>query len=265
LENRMLKDFSLEGRRALCIGAGRGIGKGVAAVLAEAGADVAIASLTLANAERAIASVTAHGRVGKAFQVDATNEDSMTRLAGDVSAGFGDIDILVNCVGDSIRRPLVPLPDGPEGEMTLADWRWVMDINLTHGFLGCRAFGPRFIERRSGVVINITTYVLNRARLASSAYDSGKAALNQFTRNMAIEWAPYGVRVNAIGPGTYPDPEQRSPEHMAQSVRDLSAKVPLGREGRFRDVGLLALYLASDASSYVTGQVFVVDGGMGLI
>jgi NAD(P)-dependent dehydrogenase (short-subunit alcohol dehydrogenase family) len=237
----------------------------VAAVLAEAGADVAIASLTLANAERAINTVTAHGRTGKAFQVDATDEASMARLASDVVAQFGDIDILVNCVGDSIRRPLVPLPNGPAGEMTLADWRNVMDINMTHAFLGCRAFGPRFIERRSGVVINITTYVLNRARLASSAYDSGKAALNQFTRNIAVEWAPYGIRVNAIGPGTYPDPEQRSPEAMERAIKDLSARVPLGREGRFRDVGLLAVYLASDASSYVTGQVFIVDGGMGLV
>lgn len=261
----MLPEFSLEGRKALCIGAGRGIGKGLAAVLAEAGADVAIASLTQENAERALAGVTAHGRSAKAFQVDATNEDSMMQLATDVQAQFGDIDILVNCVGDSMRRPIVPLPDGPEGEMTLTDWRFIMDINMTHAFLGCRAFGPKFIERRSGAVINITTYVLNRARVASSAYDSGKQALNQFTRDIALEWAPYGIRVNAIGPGTYPDPEQRSAEHMAQSVRDLSARVPLGREGRFRDVGLLAVYLASDASSYVTGQVFVVDGGMGLV
>jgi NAD(P)-dependent dehydrogenase (short-subunit alcohol dehydrogenase family) len=261
----MLKDFSLEGRKALCIGAGRGIGKGLAAVLAEAGADVAIASLTPENAEKAIAGVTAQGSVGKAFQVDATNEDSMTSLAQHVQAEFGDIDILVNCVGDSIRRPIVKLPDGPEGEMSLADWRFVMDINMTHAFLGCRAFGPRFLERRSGAVINITTYVLNRARVASAAYDSGKQALNQFTRDLALEWAPYGVRVNAIGPGTYPDPEQRSPEDMERSVRNLSARVPLGREGRFRDVGLLAVYLASDAASYVTGQVFVVDGGMGLV
>jgi NAD(P)-dependent dehydrogenase (short-subunit alcohol dehydrogenase family) len=261
----MIKEFSLEGRRALCIGAGRGIGKGLAAVLAEAGADVGIASLTLANAEKALDGVTAHGRVGKAFQVDATNEDSMTRLAADVSAQFGDIDILVNCVGDSLRRPIIRLPDGPDGEMTLADWQSIMDINMTHAFLGCRAFGPRFIERRSGTVINITTYVLNRARVASSAYDSGKQALNQFTRDIALEWAPYGIRVNAIGPGTYPDPEQRSPENMEKSIRELSAKVPLGREGRFRDIGLLAVYLASDAAAYVTGQVFIVDGGMGLV
>jgi len=261
----VLKDFSLEGRRALCIGAGRGIGKGLAAVLAEAGADVAIASLSLENAEKAIAGVTLHGRVGKAFQVDATNEESMTKLAADVYAQFGDIDILVNCVGDSMRRPVVPLPNGPAGEMTLADWRFIMDINMTHAFLGCRAFGPRLIEQRSGAVINISTYVLNRARVASSAYDSGKQALNQFTRDVALEWAPYGIRVNAIGPGTYPDPEQRSPEDMERSIRDLSARVPLGREGRFRDVGLLAVYLASDAAAYVTGQVFVVDGGMGLV
>ncbi|MFN0073735.1 MAG: SDR family NAD(P)-dependent oxidoreductase [Chloroflexota bacterium] len=261
----MLNDFSLEGRRALCIGAGRGIGKGLAGVLAEAGADVAIASLTLANAEKAAALVTSQGRKGLGFQVDATDEASMTALAVDVRSRFGEIDILVNCVGDSIRQPLVPLPGGPSGEMTLADWRFVLDINLTQAFLGCRAFGPGFLERRSGTVINLTTYAQSRARLLSTAYDAGKQALNQLTRDLALEWAPYGIRVNAIGPGTFPDPEQRSPEEMAKSVQELSKRVPLGREGRFRDVGLLAVYLASDAAAYVTGQVYVVDGGMGLI
>lgn len=261
----MLKDFSLEGRRALCVGAGRGIGKGVALTLAEGGADVAVASLNPANAQAVADQVSAHGRAAAAFQVDATDEASMQRLAGEVTERFGDIDILVNCVGDSIRKPIVPLPDGPPGEMTLADWQHVIDLNLTHAFLGCRAFGPRFLERRSGCVINISSYVHSRGRLASAAYDSGKQALNQLTRDLALEWAPYRVRVNAIGPGVYPDPDQRSSEDMATARRELAERVPLGREGRLRDVGLLAVYLASDAASYVTGQLFVIDGGLGIV
>jgi NAD(P)-dependent dehydrogenase (short-subunit alcohol dehydrogenase family) len=261
----MLKEFSLEGRRALCIGAGRGIGKGIALTLAEAGADVAVASLNGANAQVVAALVEKRGRSAAAFQADATNEESTMRLATQVTEHFGDIDILVNCVGDSLRRPIVPLPKGPAGEMTFAEWRRIVDLNLTPAFLSCRAFGPRFVERGSGSVINITTYVQSRGRFASAAYDAAKQALNQFTRNAALEWAPYGIRVNAIGPGTYPDPEQRSVEQLAAARRDLAARVPLGREGYFRDVGLLAVYLASDAAAYVTGQVIVVDGGLGLV
>jgi NAD(P)-dependent dehydrogenase (short-subunit alcohol dehydrogenase family) len=114
-------------------------------------------------------------------------------------------------------------------------------------------------------MINISSYVQSRGRLASAAYNAGKAALNQLTRDLAIEWAPYRVRVNAIGPGVFPDPDQRTPEQLENDRAELRARVPLGREGYLRDVGLLAVYLASDAAAYVTGQVYVVDGGLGLV
>jgi len=261
----MIKEFSLDGRKALCIGAGRGLGKGIAVALAEAGADVAVVSLNGVNAQAVAALVERQGRRAAAFQADATNEDSTMRLASQVIDRFGDIDILVNSVGDALRRPLIPLPKGPAGEMTFANWRHIIDLNLTPAFLSCRAFGPRFVERGSGSVITITSYVQSRGRMANAPYDAAKQALNQFTRNVALEWAPYHVRVNAIGPGRYPDPEQSSPEDLAVARRDLAALVPMGREGYFRDVGLLAVYLASDAAAYVTGQVFVVDGGLGLV
>lgn len=261
----MLNEFSLEGKRALCIGAGRGIGKGVALVLAEAGADVAVASATLVNAQNVADGVRSHGRQSAAFAVDATREDSMSVLAEAVAAAFGELDILVNCVGDSIRKPIVALPAGPEGEMPFSDWQRVVDLNLTHAYLSARAFGPAFLQRRAGNVINISSYSVAKGRLASAAYNSGKAALNQLTRDLAIEWAPYGVRVNAIGPGIFPDPDQRTPEQLASDRADLSARVPLGREGYLRDVGLAAVFLASDASAYVTGQLYIVDGGLGLV
>jgi NAD(P)-dependent dehydrogenase (short-subunit alcohol dehydrogenase family) len=261
----MLEEFNLAGRRALCIGAGRGIGKGVALVLAEAGAHVAVASATLENAQKVADGVTTLGRDTIAFAVDATDEDSMTALAVVVEHQFGDLDIVVNCVGDSIRKPLIALPDGPEGEMPFSDWKHVVDLNLTHAYLGARAFGPGLIARRGGTMINISSYVQSRGRLASAAYNAGKAALNQLTRDLAVEWAPYRVRVNAIGPGVFPDPDQRTPDQLEQDRAELRARVPLGREGYLRDVGLLAVYLASDAAAYVTGQVYVIDGGLGLV
>lgn len=261
----MLPEFNLEGKRALCVGAGRGIGKGVALVLAEAGADVAVASMNPANAKAVADLVGAQGRETASFGVDATDEASMTQLAQDVRDKFGEINVLVNCVGDSIRKPIVPLPQGPDGEMSYADWQHVVDLNLTHAFLGARAFGPRFIAASSGTMLNISTYVQARGRLASAAYNAGKAALNQLTRDLAVEWAPYRVRVNAIGPGTFPDPEQVTAEQLEKARAELARRVPLGREGLIREVGLLAVYLVSDAAVYVTGQVYVIDGGLGLV
>ncbi|MGE5305445.1 MAG: SDR family NAD(P)-dependent oxidoreductase [Alphaproteobacteria bacterium] len=261
----MLKEFSLENRRALCIGAGSGIGKGIALTLAEAGADVAVVSLHGTNAQIVAALIERQGRRAAAFQADVTNEESTMRLAAQVTERFGDIDILVNCVGDALRRFIIPPPTGAAEEMSITDWRHMIDLNLTTAYLSFRAFGPRLVERGSGSVINITTWMQSRGRLANAAYDAAKQGLNQFTRNMALEWAPFGIRVNAIGPGRYPDPEKRSAEELAAARRDLAARVPLGREGYVRDVGLLAVYLASDAAAYVTGQVIVVDGGLGLV
>src|SRR6266508_452194 len=243
-----LAEFSLEGRKALCIGAGRGIGKGVALVLAEAGAEVAVASLTETNARHVSEQIRSSGRSSQAYAVDATNEVDMLRLAQRVLAEFGNLDILANCVGDSIHRPIVSDPGGSEEGMTHADWQHVVDLNLTHAFLGCRAFGPHFLERRAGCVINISSYVLFRGRIGLAAYNAGKAALNQFTRDTALEWAPYRVRVNAIGPGSFPDPEQQTPERIRNTREELAKRVPLGREGYLRGVGLLATYLASDAA-----------------
>ena len=228
----------------LCIGAGRGIGKGVALVLAEAGAHVAVASATLENARKVAEGVDQLGRQTAAFAVDATDEESMTALVVGVKATFGEIDVLVNCVGDSIRGRSSLFRTGRRVRCHSTDWKHVVDLNLTHAYLGARTFGPGLIARRSGVMINISTYVQSRGRVASAAYNAGKAALNQLTRDLAVEWAPYGVRINAIGPGVFPDPEQREPDQLEKDREELAARVPLGREGYMRDVGLLAVYLA---------------------
>ncbi|MBI4200791.1 MAG: SDR family oxidoreductase [Chloroflexi bacterium] len=257
-----IPEYNLDGKKALLVGAGRGIGKGIALVLAEAGADIAVVGLTPEGANAVAEMVRSMGRQGLAFAADATDAAAMERLAQRVLGRFGPLDVLVNCVGDSISKPVVALPGGEGEGMSERDWRFIVDVNLTQAFTGCRAFGPHMLERKKGAVINISSFAAFRAQARRSAYDAAKAGLGQFTASLALEWAPFGVRVNAIAPGQFPDPEQMTPEEYQRRDKEAGRRVPLGRVGRLREVGLLAVYLASDASAYVTGQTWCIDGGL---
>jgi NAD(P)-dependent dehydrogenase (short-subunit alcohol dehydrogenase family) len=139
-----------------------------------------------------------------------------------------------------------------------------MDVNLTQAFTGCKAFGPYFLQQRRGSIINISGVAAFRAGATRSAYCAAKAGVVSFTEVMALEWAPFQVRVNSIAPGSFPDPAQRMPEELSRRDAQAASRVPLGRIGRLREVGLLALYLASDASAFVTGQTWSIDGGAGI-
>ena len=257
-----LQDFSVQGKQAVVIGGGRGIGRGIALTLAEAGADVAVAALTPAKVFDVAGRAAALGVKANAYTVDATDGASMDSLAARVLADFPDISIVVNSVGDSLRQPVTTLPESPDAPgMSSADWRRIVDINLTSVFEGCRIFGPRLIERGEGVVLNVSGIRGLRAMLYGSAYSAGKAGLTKLTESLALEWAAHGIRVNAIAPGLFPDPEQESAEQLLQREAEIRPRVPLGRSGPLRDVGLMAVYLASDAGAYITGQTFVIDGG----
>ena len=259
-----LPEFSVKGKKVLCVGAGRGIGKGVALAFAEAGADVAITGLTSVGAEKVAEEVRRLGRQGLAFSGDATKGADMDRLASDVLQQFGRLDVLVNCVGDAGSKPVVTLPDGGPPGMTEEEWHGLIDINLTEAFQGCRAFGPHFLARRQGSVINISGVASFRSAANRSAYDAAKAGLMRFTESLAQEWAPYGVRVNAIAPGSFPDPDQMSPEDYQARQESATLSVPLGRLGQLKEVGYLAVFLASPAADYVTGQTWAVDGGVSI-
>lgn len=257
----MIPEYDIAGRNILLVGAARGIGKGVAQVLAEAGAQVAIASINPESAKKAAADIGSAGGKACAFAADATQAADMDRLALDVLNAFGRLDVLVNCVGDSLGKPLVARPGKSEEGMNEADWHKIVDINLTEAFTGCKAFGPHFLGQGGGTIINISGIAAFRPAPTRSAYAAAKAAVVGFTQAMALEWAPYQVRVNAIAPGSFPDPEQLGAEAMQQRHALAASRVPLGRIGKLREVGLLALYLASDALAYVTGQTFCIDGG----
>ncbi len=261
-----IPEYDITGRKMLLIGASRGVGQGIAEVLAEAGAEVAIASVNIANARAAAQRICAAGGKAVAYAVDASRCDDVERLSREVLDSFGPLDALVNCVGDSVNKPLVPLPGKSTQGTTEQDWRFIVDVNLTSAFAACRAFGPHFLQRRRGSVINISSSIAAyRSNATRVAYLAAKGGVISLTEALAVEWGAFQVRVNSIAPGSFPDVAQLDPEIVRQRNDYAAANVPLGRTGQLREVGLLALYLASDASAFVTGQTWVIDGGAGLM
>lgn len=259
-----IPEFDITGQNVLIVGGGRGIGKGIALAFAEAGANVAVSALTPTGVNQVVAEVREMGRDALALTGDATKGTDMDHVARQVLDRFGHLDTLITCVGDAIRKPVVQLPGGATAGMTEDEWHFIVDVNLTEAFLGCRALGPHLLERRQGSVINISGWASFRGRAGSAAYDASKAGVMRFTESLAQEWAPFGVRVNAVAPGYFPDPEQMSPEAY-QGRNDTAAKnVPLGRVGRLKEVGYLCVFLASPAAAYVTGQTWAVDGGVSI-
>lgn len=258
-----LSQFDISGQKVLVAGAGRGIGKGIALAFAEAGADVAITSLNPGTVGQVAGEIRGLGRKALPLTGDATKAADMERIAADTLREFGRVDTLVNCVGDSIRKPLSTLPNGDQG-MTEEEWHFIVDVNLTEAFQGCSALGPHLLERGSGNVINISGFASFRGRAHYVAYDAAKAGLMRFTESLAQEWAPYGVRVNCVAPGYFPDPEQISAEAYRARQEQAKAQVPLGRLGELREPGYLCVFLASPAAAYITGQTWAVDGGVSI-
>ena len=263
-----LPEFDLGGKVAFVTGAGRGIGKGIAQALAEAGADVVINSLTDKHVTGLASDIAkATGRRVVPLVADVTKSDEVERAIDRIIKDFGALHVLVNNLGDSIRKPLVPLP-GQEGKangpLTDEEYRLILDLNLTEAVLCTRAVGPHMLARRSGKIINIGSFASTRGGVELTIYAAAKTALVGFTRALALEWAPYRIQVNTIAPGLFPDAVTAGDAGYAERVRNATKTVPLGREGRLREVGLLAVYLASAAADYMTGQTLYLDGGMTL-
>lgn len=260
----MLPEYDLSGRVAFVTGAGRGIGAGIARALAEAGADVVINSLTDRYVTGVAADIAkATGRRVVPLVADVTRPEPVRDAVARILDQFGALDILVNNLGDAIRKPLVPT--GGRGEpVTDDELRFVLDVNLTATLLCTRAVGPHMLGRRSGKVINIGSFASARGGSELTLYTAAKTALVGFTRALALEWAPHGVHVNAIAPGLFPDPVTLGEAGYAERGEEARQVVPLRRVGRLREVGLLAVYLASPASDYMTGQTLYLDGGLTL-
>lgn len=256
------REFDVADKKVIVTGAARGIGKGIARVFAEAGAQVMVTSLTDRYLMPLAEEMEAAGHPIIPLTADATDSGDWQRTVDVALETWGHIDVLINNLGDAIRKPLLP-PPGTEGTpITDEEWRFVMDINLTEAFMGCRAVGPHMIERGSGRVINISGFAARKGSPEALVYSTAKAGLARLTQTLALEWAPYGVTVNCIAPGIFPDPETGEPERITASRERARTTIPLGRVGRLREVGLLAVYLASDASEYMTGETLYLDGGL---
>ena len=257
-----MNTFDLTGKVVFITGAARGIGRGIADVLAQSGADLALNALTPQYLEPAVAEIAgSSGRRVVPILGDLTDPLCVSDAIGRILAEFGRIDVLVNALGESFGRPLVALPGDDRRAMTEDEIDFVVELNLMGTILCTRAVGPYLIEQGSGKVINISSGSAVRPT-DGTIYSVSKAGVEAFTRAQGREWAPHNVQVNAIAPGLFPNPTSHSPETIARLLASLPLRVPAGRFGEIHEVGYLARYLASSESDYMTGQVLRIDGGM---
>lgn len=257
----MAGSSDLSGKVMFVTGAGRGIGRGIAEVAAEAGCDVAINALTdryVTDLAKRIASET-KSRVIDVVG-DVTTQEGAQAAVSQVLSSLGRIDVLVNNLGDAIAKPLVALPGDERGGMTDEEVERVMALNLDATIACTRAAGPHMLERRSGKVINISSFAAVRGGANTVIYTTAKTALSGFTRALALEWAPFNIQVNAVAPGSFPDPITAGDRYEANRER-IGQNTPAGRAGEVREVGHAVAYLASEAADYVTGHTMVIDGG----
>ena len=254
----VLDRFKLDGRRALVTGASRGLGLQMALALAEAGADVAITGRDATSLEEAASALRSRGRQAWTLQGDMAKPTECEALCTQALETVGPIDILINNVGD--RGMNIKIED-----TSLETWQHFVDLNLTHCFLATKIIGGAMLKRgKGGSIINtasISGMIANKG-IAGRHYETCKAAVIHFTRCAAADWAPNGIRVNAICPGLFmTDPNRAWAKKNPEIIETFLQAVPMGRAGEPEELGPLAVFLASEASSFVTGAAYVVDGG----
>ena len=249
----MAETLPLAGRVALVTGASRGIGRAVALALGAAGAAVACCARSADQVEATAAAVSGHGGRARGFRLDVTRRNEIDAVVADIGAALGPIDILVNNAGITLDKRSV--------EVTDEEWDDVLATNLTSTFVLARAVAPGMMEQRRGKIINIGSMYGKIGVPRYAAYCASKAAVEALTRSLAVEWARHGIQVNCLAPGYVNTDIPR--EAMAdEKLRTLFlSRVPARRIGEPEEVATLAVYLASAASDFMTGQTVYLDGG----
>jgi NAD(P)-dependent dehydrogenase (short-subunit alcohol dehydrogenase family) len=245
--------LDLSGRTAVVIGGTTGIGRALTQGLAAAGADVVPTSRRSEVVDEAAALVEAAGRRTLRVVTDVGDEASIASTLAAAITEFGKVDILVNCAGRTKRTPTLDLTD--------QEWNDILETNLTGTLRACRLFGRHMIERRYGRIINIASLTSFVSMMEVAAYSASKSAVASLTKSLAVEWSRHGVMVNAIAPGVFRTALNQKLLDTTPRGQELLTRTPMGRFGRVEELAGAAVFLASDAASFVTGHMLVVDGG----
>lgn len=243
----------LDGRIALITGGGRGLGRAIALAFAGEGADVAVASRTPEQLDEVVASIREKGRRALAIETDVTSSESVAKMVQTTRNEFGRIDVLVNSAGVGWVERVVEMSDG--------NWDWVMQTNLYGTFYCCRDVARVMIEQKGGSIINIVSVAGIKGPPGMGAYAASKGGVMGLTRCLALEVARYNVRVNAIGPGYMRTDMNAAALDDPEVGPKIVKRIPMRRAGRPEEIGPLAVFLASDDSSFVIGETYFISGG----
>ena len=245
--------LELTGKTAVVVGGTSGIGRAIALGLAEAGADVVPTSRRRELVEAAASEIEERGRRSVRAVSDVSDSTSLQNVLDTCIAAFGKVDILINSAGRTKRAPTLDFLE--------EDWTAILDTNLSGTLRACQVFGRHMIERRYGRIVNIASLSSFVALHEAAAYSASKAAVASLTKSLAVEWAVHGVNVNAIAPGVFRTALNQKLLDQSERGREFLLRTPMRRFGKVEELAGAAVFLSSDAASFVTGEILVVDGG----
>ncbi len=246
--------FNLTGKSAIITGAGRGIGKAIALKLAEAGADIVPVSRSFDEIEVVAQEARLMGRLALPLTMEVTKQADIDSMVEKTMAKFGKIDILINNAGVNLKKP--------SEDVTEEDWDRILNTNLKGVFFCAQKVGRQMIKQKSGAIINMASIASRVGITNSVAYCVSKGGVLQLTRVLAIEWAKHNIRVNAIGPAFIETPLTAGVLGNPETLQTIKSRTPMGRIGKPDEISDAALFLVSDAASYITGEILYIDGGL---